>query len=181
MKGNTSKHYCMLQVIFVGIALIVVFQTFVDNRSRDSNQLFDIIIISSIIFFTYCVLLSILSMNPIIWLIDFMFSQTERVSFIYICPCSSLIIGKYQFYSKVNLMTNWAMVLAIALIFTTIYTIKVKSKANTITRKVFHIFISIVYMIGIKSDIIFLSFSSAAILAIFVMIEVRLPFLSLYI
>lgn len=69
---------------------------------------------------------------------------------------------------------KWAIILVITIVFTTFYTIAVKSKANTITRKIFHLFISIVYLIGLKNDINFLSFSSASVLAVFIVIEVRL-------
>ena len=79
------------QIIFVGIALIVVSQT-VDNRMRNWRQLFDILLITSIIFFTYCLLFFILRMNPIIWLIDFMFYDSKRVSFEFLKNKSKHII-----------------------------------------------------------------------------------------
>ncbi|XP_054168608.1 dolichol kinase-like, partial [Oppia nitens] len=92
----------------------------------------------------------------------------EKYKWLPLMTIGLLIYITYQ----VNIITIWMVITCLTLLFVTIYSLKVSSKASPITRKFFHIIISIIYLIGAKNDLIFLCFSSAAILAIFIMTEV---------
>ena len=64
------------------------------------------------------------------------------------------------------------MVIIPTLFFTYLFARKSRRKASSVIRKVFHVAIVAVFITGIKSDISFLKFCTAALLVIFIILEV---------
>ncbi|OTF80815.1 hypothetical protein BLA29_002223 [Euroglyphus maynei] len=94
-----------------------------------------------------------LSQEPLYWFINFFCSDQNRI----------------------RLLLFWSSVLLLTLLFVYIHTFhSVHRATTTATRKIFHLAISLVYITGIKYDIILLDFASKLILFIFIFIEIIL-------
>ena len=74
----------------------------------------------------------------------------------------------------------WIVILSVTLLFTVLFVTTARTNASTATRKFFHLGISLVYLTGLKRDVTLLTFCSAALLAVLVVLEVRLKFLIIY-
>lgn len=69
-------------------------------------------------------------------------------------------------------MLKWAGCLLLNLVFAAVWTRTSTGSAGTKIRKIFHVGISAVFVIGVKEDPELLSFCSACLLLIFLFLEV---------
>ncbi|KAH7642500.1 hypothetical protein HUG17_5545 [Dermatophagoides farinae] len=113
-------------------------------------------------------------LDPIIYLISFPLSLYGFLyHFLHIEP----LYWFFNFLSfnqtRIYLLLFWSLVLLLTLLFAYIHTFHTVHRATTTaTRKIFHLAISLVYITGIKYDVILLDFASKLILFIFIFIEI---------
>lgn len=73
---------------------------------------------------------------------------------------------------QTHLMRQWFVILSLTLLLTAVLAITSRTKASTMTRKLFHLCISLVFVTGLKIDVSLLAFCSASLLAVFIVLEV---------
>lgn len=69
----------------------------------------------------------------------------------------------------------WGTTLVLTGTFVFMHTFVSNQRTTTMTRKVFHFAISVVYLVGIKYDVPFLDFISKLVLFVFIFVEVIFP------
>lgn len=79
---------------------------------------------------------------------------------------------------QITLMLKWAACLLINVSFAALWTMSSTGTAGTKIRKIFHLGISAVFVIGIKEDVELLSFCSACLLIVLIMLEVSIAYAS---
>uniref|UniRef100_A0A6P6Y6K7 dolichol kinase n=1 Tax=Dermatophagoides pteronyssinus TaxID=6956 RepID=A0A6P6Y6K7_DERPT len=113
-------------------------------------------------------------LDPIIYLISLPLSlYVWLYHFLHIEPLYWFVTFFSSNQIRIYLLLFWFLVVLLTLTFVYIHTfLTVDRQTTTATRKIFHLAISIVYITGIKYDLLLLNFASKLILFIFIFIEI---------
>lgn len=146
-RNNYFKDENSLIILLCYSTLMVIF---VLSRVATNSQIYQtFLFLLALPFCLYCLLLFSLPHEPVKWFIFYILNNEKRV----------------------YLFTIWLVILVITCAFAYIYVYLSNGAATTVTRKIFHLSISFVYLLGIKYDISFLLFASQLILFVFIYIE----------
>lgn len=163
--SNQTK---VIRVIAAGLLVYVIMSKFVVSRykARRTELLVAAFMLCAVL--TYCATYRSLSTEPIRWLIRYFTRSRSRVG-----PGFRITEQKLNPHAlQVNLMIQWAGCLLVNLVFAAVWTKTSSGTASTKIRKIFHLGISSVFVFGIKEDVELLSFCSACLLIVFVVLEV---------